>query len=395
MTIGHLALVVIYWVSFFLLLYTWIFHLCILGLIKLIRGSQAEKIDYSYSPVVSFIIAAHNEEKTIARRIENLTNLDYPGNLTEIIVVSDGSTDRTDEIVREISRKNDKVILLSFEQQKGRAYVHNESVKRAKGDIVVFTDAETRFERDFLKILIPHFSNDSVGCVSGRLYYKNVNQSSITKSADMYWKYEGLIRRLASDLGVLAFGTGAGLAIRKSAYTPVKITSGTDYAATLSAKLAGYKVKYEPRAKLYDYIEPDAEQSKLARIRKTSRAFKDVLLKLLKINPFKNPIFFISVFFHKTSRHLTPFYMIIILILNIFLLLSGKIYSAIFLCQALFYAFALVGWISENTKKRFALFYIPYNFVLINIGRFMGVLKSIFGLETTTYTSDHKGSEII
>ena len=385
MNTGYLLLATTYWIVIFLLFNTWIFYIILLWLIKLIISNKNKKIDYSYRPRVSFIIAAHNEEKNIVGRIENLLKINYPRNLIEIIVASDGSTDRTNESVKEISCKNNEVILIPFETQKGRAHIHNESVKRAKGDIVVFTDAETRFESDFLEILIPHFSVQKVGCVSARLYYRNTNQSSITESASIYWKYEELIRKLESDLGILAFGTGAALAIRRKIYKPIGLAEDIDRVATINVKSSGYQVKYEPLARAYDYIESDEKKAHIARVRKTSRAFKDVLLKLLKINPFKNPTLFISVFFHKTSRHLTPFYMICIFILNIILLNKSRIYYIIFLFQMLFYTFALVGWILEKKKKKLMLFVLPYNFVLLNISRFLGVIKSIFGPKITTY----------
>jgi len=146
-------------------------------------------------------------------------------------------------------------------------------------------------------------------------------------------------------------------------------------------------VKYAPLAKLFDYIEVDSKQAHIARIRKTSLAFGDILSQLARINPLKNPMLFLSVFFHKTSRHLTPFYMIIIFILNIFLLNKGKIYLIIFFLQILFYVFAFIGWILEKNAKKIISFYIPYNFVLLNVGRFLGVIESIFGKRTITYTT--------
>jgi len=202
----------LYWISFFLLLFTWIFYLIFLYLIKLITVKNEEKLNYSYQPRISFIIAAHNEEAEIAERIKNILALDYPKELIEVIVASDGSTDNTNEIVINEFGNDSKVKLLAFEGRRGRAYIHNESVKEASADLIVFTDSKTRFDSKLLKNLIPYFSDPKVGAVSGRVYYKNTNQSSITESAGIYWKYEELIRKLESDIGVLSFGTGAGLA---------------------------------------------------------------------------------------------------------------------------------------------------------------------------------------
>jgi len=385
------SILLIFFILFlFLFLFTWILYPLLLIVIKLLRPKLSNALCQSqpkFFPKVSFIISAYNEQAHIKERIENLINLDYPEDKIEIITASDGSTDRTNQIVEEIYSKDERVILIPFKAQRGRAHIHNESVKRAKGDIIVFTDAQTSFAADFLKILVPYFSDSKVGAVSGRVYYKNTDQSSITESAGIYWKYEESIRKLESDIGVLSFGTGAGLAIRKEAYSPIKITTDIDCAATLNAKLKGYAVKYAPLAKLFDYIEVDSKQAHIARIRKTSLAFGDVLSRLVRISPLRNPMLFISVFFHKTSRHLTPFYMIAIFITNIFLLNKREIFLIAFLFQLLFYGFALIGWILEKNKKKVVPFYVPYNFVLLNAGRFIGVFESILGKKMITYNN--------
>ena len=378
------------WVFLFLFLFTWIFFPSLLCLLNIFRKIFPKSEPPKTSPnnyFISFIIAAHNEENYIKERVDNLLALNYPNDKLEIIIASDGSTDKTNEIVERIGCEDERIILMPFTKQRGRAYVHNKAVDKAKGDIVIFSDAQTEFDSNFLKVLLPHFWDSNVGCVSGRLYYKNLKQSSITKSADIYWKYEEYLRKLQSDLGILSFGSGAALAVRKKIYKPIGLAQDIDRIVTLDVKIGGYKVKYEPKALAFDFIEADQKNSRIARIRKTSRAFKDVLQKLFKINPFRNPMLSSTIFFHKTSRHLTPFYMIAIFSLNIFLLNKNMIYFGLFLFQTLFYIFALIGWFLEGNRKRIGLFYIPYNFVLLNIGRFLGVLESLFGKRTITYTT--------
>lgn len=369
----------------FVFLFTWIFYPIFLYLARFLVQKKTGRLDGSYKPTVSIIIAAHNEEKCIADRIKNLLKLDYPKDNMEIIIASDGSTDKTNEIVSKISLENNQVVLMPFQEQKGRAFVHNKSVEVAKGEIVVFSDAETLFDIDFLKHIMPYFSDPTVGSVSGRIYYKNIKDSSITQSAGIYWKYEELIRKLQSDLGILAFGTAAALAVRKRIYKPIGLSEDIDRVVTLNAVIEGYKVKYETLAKAYDYIEVNAMKTHIRRVRKTLRGFKYILNSLFKINPLKKPMLFGSIFFHKTSRHLTPFYMVFMFALNMILLNSGLLYKAALLLQILFYAFAGIGGVLQLNNRKFILFSIPYNFVLINIGRMCGVAKCIFGSESATY----------
>jgi len=378
-------LIIIYWLTLFLILHTWLSYPGFLYVLNFLVFRDNSALDEGYRPAVSIIIAAHNEEKIIEERINNLLELDYPAESVEIIVASDGSTDNTNHIVKMLSDRNGGIKLVTIETQKGRAHAHNTAVQAAEGDILVFTDAETTFKQDFLSLIVRHFSDSRVGCVSGRLYYTNLEDSSITKSAGVYWKYEEIIRRLASNCNVMAFGTGAALAIRKSLYTPIEPDADIDYSGTLDVCLKGYVVRYETQAKAYDLIESDTKRSSSARIRKTSRAFKSILTKLLKINPFKRPFLFSSVFFHKTSRHLTPFYMLVLLVLSVALLYSGTVYIVLLVSQMLFYSLAFIGWILHCMNIKASLFYLPYNFVLINISRFRGVLKSVFGDSLLTY----------
>jgi len=380
-----IMLILFFWLAFFLLLCTWILYPVFLIFIKVSRDVRGPLQDGEYKPKVCFIIAAYNEEKYIAARIDNILRLNYPRHLLQIIVVSDGSTDRTCAVVEEFSRNNKEVTLLSFADRRGRAFAHNESVKEASTGIVIFTDARTECDRGFLKNLLPHFRDSSVGCVTGRVHYKNTGQSSLIRSAGLYWEYEDLMRRRESDIGLFCFGTGAALAVRKELYSPLGLDEDIDRVVPLEVKMKGYNVIYEPRAKVYDYFESSHRQAYRARVRKTSRAFRDILPRLLRINPLKNPVLFASVFLHKTSRHLSPLYMLGMLVVNLLLVSDGIIYKTFLLMQILFYTFAFIGYMLEKAHRNILLFSLPYNFVLLNFGRFVGVLRSSFGARTITY----------
>jgi cellulose synthase/poly-beta-1,6-N-acetylglucosamine synthase-like glycosyltransferase len=377
--------ILFFWINFSLLTGTWFLYPLILILLSQFPRSKKRKLALQKKTAVSFVIAAHNEEQVIALRIDNLLQQDYPGNLIEIIVASDGSTDKTDQIVMQKASTDSRISLITIKPQRGRAFVHNQAVQKCQGDIIVFTDSETHFEPDVLKKMIGHFTDPAVGCVSGRIHYRNVKKTSISRSAGLYWEYEELIRRLESKLGVLAFGTGAAIAIRKEIYEPIKLTEDIDRIMTINVKLKGYKVKYDPSAKVYDNIETEIKAAHLARVRKTSRAFRDVLHKLLKINPFKMPSLFFSIFFHKTSRHLTPFYMLFVLMLSFVLLYKGIFFLLVFILQMLFYLLAFIGFLIRKSKKPFFLFSIPYNFVLLNAGRLQGVIQSLTRSEISSY----------
>ena len=227
--------------------------------------------------------------------------------------------------------------LFDYRSNRGRASVHNALVEESTGNIVIFTDSETIFKNDFLSHLLPHFSDPSVGAVSGRIYYLNKDQSSIGESAGIYWKYEEMIRIAESRLGILAFGTGAALAFRKNAYKPISPSEDIDYAGTLACIRLGYKAKYEPCAIAYDYISETSLGAFQTRVRQTRKSFLSIIHGLFDEEIiFKRPVVFFTGLFHKTFRHLTPYFLVVNLLLNYLIIDAGMIYKLTFVFQLLF-----------------------------------------------------------
>lgn len=352
---------------------------------RLKRRTYLSNANFSERHFISFIVAAYNEDKNIKKRIKNLIEItrSYP---FEIIIGSDGSTDQTVKTAQSCGLP--EVRVLDFKENRGRAMVHNDCSEIAKGDILIFTDAETVFAHDFIELIIQHFSDEKTGAVAGRIQYLNEKNSDIGKSAGIYWRYEEYIRTCESKLGILGFGTGAALAIRKKAYEKITPNEDIDYASTLLAVAKGYNIIYEPKAMAYDYISESSQSAFKTRIRQTSRCFKSVLQKIFSRRIFlKRFDVFIAALFHKTFRHLTPFFMIFAFVCNIFLIGNHMIYGIIFLSQLLFYLLAFTGYIlQEKYKGRFrVIFSFPFTFTLYNISRFIGVLKAVFGRETSSY----------
>jgi cellulose synthase/poly-beta-1,6-N-acetylglucosamine synthase-like glycosyltransferase len=336
-------------------------------------------------PLITVIIAVFNEEANIKRRIENLRSLEggYP---LEIVIGSDGSTDNTVEVSRSLGYPEVKVFV--FEENRGRAMVHNDCVVSANGEIVLFTDAETIFEKDFLENIIPHFEDPSVGAVSGRIFYLNEDKTDIGRSAGLYWKYEERLRVAESRLGIFGFGTGAALAMRKEAYRPIGPTEDVDYAATLEAAAKGYKVLYEPRARAYDYISETPAGAFKTRIRQTSRCFKSVLRRIFSTHILqKRPSLWAAALVHKTFRHLSPFFMATVLFTNFLLLGAGTFYICLFFIQLVFYGLAIFGYLFDASISGpvSGLFSLPYNFTILNISRGIGVILAVLGKDRATY----------
>ena len=387
-------MMILFWSSVLGILTCWVFYPLYLVLsVKFRQLAIKQTPDKPFNgenvppPRISFVIAAHNEAATIQNRIKNLTAISdsYP---YEIIVGSDGSTDNTVEQAEALDLS--QVIVLDFKLNRGRALVHNDCSRVAKGDILIFTDAETWFAPDFLDLLIPCFQDPSVGAAAGRIVYVNQEKTDITRSAGAYWKYEETIRTCESLSGILGFGTGAALAIRKKAYVDIRPDEDIDYAATLLAAANGYNIQYVPEAKAFDYISETSSGAFRTRVRQTSRCFKSVVRILFSKAFFKRrPDVFFAAICHKTFRHLTPVFMVAALFSNFGIVELNRFYQMTLLIQVGFYLLALFGMIFQDQYQgRFKwLISYPYTFTLYNIGRGIGVLTALSFRTRAGYTT--------
>lgn len=291
-------------------------------------------------PAVSVIIAARNEEKTIGRRIENLLEQDYPKDKMEIIIVSDGSTDATNEIVgryvaglgAEASSAQEgspSLKLLALSENQGKPHALNLGMKEANGDFVVFTDARQQFKPDALRELIGNFSDKEVGCVSGELVFYEDSDSSIKAEMGTYWDYEKWIRKKEAAVASVAGATGAIYAIRKELYRAIPDdTLLDDVLIPMNIVLSGYRTIFDAKAIAYDIVSKDMAQEKNRKIRTLAGNWQLIARYRALWSPFANPIFlqFIS---HKVFRLLVPFFFVALLFSG--LLATGIIYKLVFI----------------------------------------------------------------
>ncbi len=357
----------------FLLFYTWMGYFALMWLAFHMRrrfwkkGCFATAEEEKGRPSVSVVIAARNEEMTIRRRIENILRQSYAAEKVEVIVASDGSTDRT--VSEAESFADDRVRILAFPTNRGRATVHNESVRVASGDIVVFTDAETTFETSFLENIVTPFRNREVGAVVGRLVYENTDESGVTRSAEKYWGFETRLRLYESSLGVLAFGSGACCAFRRDLYTPIGEAEDIDTAGTLDIARSGRKVIFSPEAIAYDTIAVDVRKTMRNRIRHTSKAFLMIRSRLLSKGILSRPFLLLAILSHKTCRHMSPVFLLGSLLANIVAAGSGLGFKCSLVAQVAFYCTGIAGVLLNRRKNTPMLTTYCGNFLLFNLSQ--------------------------
>ncbi len=379
----------LFWTSLAAILVVWVGYPITLFLLAAVLGERRHLPVYTPGqsdwPSVTVIIAAYNEERHVISRINNLLEQEYPGPM-EIIVGSDGSDDRTNDLVASLNHP--QVRLAAFGVRRGRAAVHNDCVQMAQGEIVVFTDAETVFKPDYLRLIVQHFKDPRVGGAFGSFRYLNTSDSGISESAGFYWRYEKKIREAESQLGILAFGYGCGTALRKAVYKPLSRDEDMDPASGIDCVGQGYRIIYEPHAQVFDISPVTIKGAIRIKARGTSQTFSIIVRRIFQQKFLRRPALFASIIIHKLGRHLSLLIMLSVLICNIALLSKSPIYYWIFCLQLMFYFLAIVGFLLNILNKKYFLFNLPFNFVVLCFSRAIGVMKALRGLSPAAYDKE-------
>ncbi|MEO6394119.1 MAG: glycosyltransferase family 2 protein, partial [Pyrinomonadaceae bacterium] len=234
----------VFWFCLAALGYTYLGYPLLVWLVSAVRARQTKR--GPYEPTVSIVITAYNEERDLPAKIRNTLQLDYPLAKLELIVASDCSTDRTDQIVSEFAAQGVK--LCRQPERLGKTAAQNAAVEIATGDVVLFSDATTMYEPDVLRVMMPNFADASVGCVAGRLVYIDPEQTATGKGARSYWNYETFLRRHESRAGSLIGTSGCLYAVRRSAYLPMYHEACSDFLIATKMVEQGLRAVYEPDA---------------------------------------------------------------------------------------------------------------------------------------------------
>ncbi|MBU8921893.1 MAG: glycosyltransferase family 2 protein [Bacteroidales bacterium] len=306
-----------FWISFLFITYTYAGYPFILFLLARFFQVKVHRITPEDPPSISVVIAARNEEANIQKRLDNLLSQDYPAGKMEIIVISDGSNDSTETIVKEYlsagipgNSENPAILLVTHAKNRGKPAALNAGLERATGEIVVFTDARQEFESRAILELIANFSDPRVGAVSGELVFKKDGDTEISTEMGMYWNYEKWIRKTESRIHSVAGATGGIYAARRNLVEalpePVILD---DVLVPMRVVLKGYRTVFESRAVAWDTVSKDLAQEKRRKVRTLLGNYQLIQLMPELLMPGKNPIFF-QFISHKFMRLLVPFFLI-------------------------------------------------------------------------------------
>lgn len=289
-------------------------------------------------PTVSIVMVVRDEEIVLRQKLRNLLALDYPADRYELVVVSDGSVDGTENILRECGEPRLRMVMKQLPQ--GKACGLNDGVEMSRGELVMFTDARQQIETDALRLLAENFVDPEVGCVSGELMLGDPQAGEADEGMSLYWRVEKIVRELESASGSVVGATGAIYALRRELFLP--LPDGTivdDVLIPMQVARQGKRVVFEPRARAWDSADLGAEREFFRKVRTLSGNYQ-----LLQLAPWllsgSNPLRF-EFISHKLLRLIMPFALVLAFVTSA--LVPGPAYRALCLLQVAFYAMSLLA----------------------------------------------------
>jgi len=343
------------------------------------------KISYSpwkqgeYTPKVTIIISAYNEEKDIEEKVNNSLQLDYPLHKLEVIVSSDGSTDQTNNIVAGIH--DERLILKKFEGRLGKTACLNKVIPEAKGEIIVFTDANSMFAPEMLKLLVKNFHDFQIGAVSG--WTKYFSPESGEETTSLYALLEKKTKLDESAVSSCVGADGAIFAIRKELYIPLGANDINDFIIPLNVVRKGKRVILDKDIYCVEETTKGTQNIFKRQVRITTRTAWAIRRNIELLNIFKFKSFSLFLLSHKVIRLLTPFILLFTLILNLMILKLSTFYLITLSGQALFWLLGLIGLLGVT---RVRLISICKFFIITFAAQLIGCLRMMAGIEDIMWT---------
>lgn len=331
-------------------------------------------------PFLTLIITAYNEESNIKKKINNALESDYPFDKREILIASDGSTDNTNNFVREFSKEG--VRLVEVKERKGKENAQLAAIKAAKGDILVFSDVATQIPENALRLIATTFDNEKIGALSSEDRF--ITDSGEIAGEGAYVKYEMWLRRLEAKVKSLVGLSGSFFACRKVICKNWDINVPSDFNTALNCVSQGFVAISHPAVLGYYPNLKDESKEYQRKLRTVIRGMAAIMHKPSVLNPVKYGLFAFEIFSHKIMRWLVPWFMVSLLISNLLVLNGHTLFSLLLVSQIVFYSIALTGWLYKPARFN-AVFKIPFFFMQVNIALAHAGLLFVLGKRITKW----------
>jgi len=373
-----------FWISVLLIAHTYVLYPLILLAVNALRPRRPSQPESRDSPRVTIVVALYNEEAVVEQKIRNLEALDYPTDRLEILLGSDGSTDRTNDILKS-GAWDPRTQFVLFPARRGKAALLNDLVARATGEIIVFSDANATFATDTLRHLTAPYRASDVGAVVGELSLDS-DKTAGGRGEGLYWRYENLLKRLESNISTTIGAVGPIYSIRRSLYQPLPTATAImdDFVIPLEAVRQGYRVFYEPAARAFERPTNSVhgEFKRKARIGASNIQGFPVFLPVL------SPAYGFAAFAlwsHKILRWFVPPLLIVMFVASVMLAPSSTFFAAMMWLQVAFVASAVVGALIEAADIRAGMVGLPYYFIATNAALLLGLVRGLRGRQAPTW----------
>ncbi len=348
----------------------------------IISNKRVEKS--SFEPSVSILIAAYNEEKNIGPTLRNKLDLDYPTDKLEIIVISDGSTDLTDEIVSGFASSG--VRLIRQEPRAGKTAALNKAIESARGEIVVFSDANSIFAADALRKLVANFCDPGVGYVTGKMVYAIPDAGDGGYGCSAYMRYENFLRVHETKVGSVVGVNGGIDAVRKSIYEPMNPDQLPDFVLPLKTVEKGFRAVYEPSALLKEESLKSSSDEYRMRVRVSLRALWALYDMRRLLGSGQNRTYAWQLWSHKVLRYLAFVFLTGLYMTNWALWSSGPLYRVVFVIQNVMYSCAIASaFLTKIDIDQKHLYLVKY-FFLLNLASAHAFFKFMLGRKQVVWT---------
>lgn len=392
----------LFWISLGIIFYSYFGYAIVLLILTGIKQLFSKRLpkpaeikqDAQSFPNVTIVVAAYNEQSIIKQKIDNCLNLNYPPDKLSCLFITDGSTDRTPEIIK----RHPQIRLLHQPDRKGKSAALNRAMIHVNTPITVFCDANTMLNKSAIKRLVSHYQDPTTGGVSGEKRISLRKDSGVAATGEgLYWKYESFVKQLDAELYTVTGAAGELFSIRTDLWEelPENIILD-DFLISTRINLRGYRIAYEPAAYASELPSTSIHEEKKRKIRISAGAFQAMVLLKPLFNIFRHPILFFQFLSHRILRWtLTPICLPILFITNIVILLSSRnqFFLYFLLAQVIFYGMGVIGVYSKSSAIYSKIFRICYYLLFMNYSVYLGFFRFIRGRQSAIW--EKAGREVV
>ncbi|MFY0606790.1 MAG: glycosyltransferase family 2 protein [Cyclobacteriaceae bacterium] len=376
----------IFIISIAILAYTYVVYGIIAKVLSLFsKQTNLPRLSEEDLPEITHIIAAYNEEEILGEKIDNCRKLNYPAQKVKTIIVTDGSTDRSADMVKSAS----DIINYHSDIRAGKLAAVNRVIKGVTSGIIVFSDANAMLNVDALRNMAHHFQNNLVGAVAGEKVVRTTEIDDATSSGEgLYWRYESWLKKIDYQLHSVVGAAGELFAIRTNLYErPKSNMLIEDFITSVNVAKKGFRVAYAPDAIASELSSASIAEETKRKVRISAGGLQAVVYFVSLLNPFKYGMLSFQYVSHRALRWtLAPICLLTALLSNGFLLNTAEpIYQLLFLLQILFYTLSIAGYFFSKQKIKVKIAFVPFYFSFMNLSVFMGLYKLLTGNYAVTW----------